>query len=1071
MPRLLCTLSLVCLLLTLPACGRPADTSAPVATGPKVEDTGPATKDEENRTKKEDQAESVEIVIQAAQLPDRKLEVRDCLLRLKLAQLYGTTALPSEEKQLAALTDNDARTAALVTATGEAPLELVYGFGEQTVTPMELIVLLPERIPPGAAAARVEVLGSSVSPVTGYQFLRADPLEASERVQRFKLRPQGAKWVMLRFLPTMRSQRVAVAEIALLGKPGVPASAYSFKEAPVQALELLTRLKAIKGVQLALTDDEAKLVADVENGRFRSASLAEAALLAGGIRDSQKRKHYLDKIDALAEQVKKHLAEDKSSVANGEKLLGWLHAGAMTKGYKADQSDLHVILDGQTFNCLSSAILYVALAHKLGLDARGIEVPDHAFAIVYDGNQHADVETTTRRGFNPSRDPEVVNEFEKITRFVYIPDSNRDKRREVREAGLVALVYYNHGVGLVKQGRYPEALAAFFRALSLDREQMQSVHNALVTLTLWGLDLSKRGRFDEALAVVAAGIELAPRDAGLNYARVEVWFRYADAELGKNGEEAALAVLRQAGEAVPDGPFSRLQAWLTIRKGEPLVKGKKWEEALALVPPALPKIDPEGQKELRQWQAGVYVGWSRSELEAGRFEQALAVLERGIKEFPKDGRFPALLGATAHDWARQTQFRDDAKQVREAIADLRTKHPNQPALEEAAKQMAFWLVIELQEKGKHEEALSAIRPGGPLYPGEADARELLRAVYDNWAWTFIQKKDWKGAFEVYAKALEKHPDDPHLKANLAWVVHQWLSAVEKDQGPEKMKALMAQVKKEHGKLADYIGISAAKIWEGIQALKKEGRYREARELLDRQRELLRDPKKARDMYLVLFDGWAHHHVEAGEQPTAINVYEDALRQFPGDQHLENNLAVVVQRWTLKLQKEGDEARAKEILLQSLVRFAGAKKIEEVARDHVPLLVQDLRQDGKYEEALAALARHRDLLLELHGEKAREAELRLARDVYHVWADSFADKEEWDKALDIYRNGLKRYPKYSELLEGGAGVWDRRARKHFEPKEWDKAIEVYDLGLKEFPESRLLKHNREVCVQRKKRAQG
>jgi tetratricopeptide (TPR) repeat protein len=489
MPRLIRFFSLLILLLTVSACNR-----ASVEPQPEPDPSVNVDSQPDPRT---------EVTLE---LSNRKIVVTDCLLRSSNTKRHSTTALPSEDGQLANLMDNDARTISTLSAAPDAPLDLIYEFSE-TATPQELVVLLPERLPPGASIARVEVLGSSLSPATGFQFLRADPLENTKEVQRFRLRPQGVKWVMLRFQPATGSQRVAVAEIALLGKWELPKSAYAFKESPVKAIELLAGLQAVQGVQVALDVDEAKLVADVSNGRFKTGSLAEAAFFAGGVRDAQKRKQYLEQINALAKEAKKELGGVKSPTEKGDKLLTWLHNKALVKGYKADQSDLHTILDEHDFNCLSSAILYVALADKLGLDARGIEVPDHAFAIVYDKKDHADVETTTPRGFNPQRD--AIEEFANKTNFVYIPDSNRDKRREVRDAGLAALVYYNHGVDRLQEKRYPEALAAFFRALSLDRESARAVQNALVTLARWGLHLSEQGRFEDAIAVAAAGVNLA----------------------------------------------------------------------------------------------------------------------------------------------------------------------------------------------------------------------------------------------------------------------------------------------------------------------------------------------------------------------------------------------------------------------------------------------------------------------------------------------------------------------------------------------------------------------------------
>src|SRR5262249_53958886 len=313
----------------------------------------------------------------------RKILVRDCLLRLPKAQRVATTALPRDRDRLALLTDNDAATSPLLPATRNPPPDAVYHFGGAEVTPHELVVLLPETTPADARTARVEVLTSTVSADTGFQLVRADPLEATDRVQRFRLRPEVAKWVMIRFIPGMRADRVAVAEVALLGKVGPPESPYAFKESPVKAIDLIDKLKGMSGVPVALSRDEADLVADVKDGVFRKWPFADAALFVSGVTDADKRKEYRAKIDALATEAKKELEGTESVEAKGEKLLVWLHKKAMAGGYVAGQTDLTPILDRGVFNCVSSAVLYNALAKELKLDARGIQVPDHAFSILY----------------------------------------------------------------------------------------------------------------------------------------------------------------------------------------------------------------------------------------------------------------------------------------------------------------------------------------------------------------------------------------------------------------------------------------------------------------------------------------------------------------------------------------------------------------------------------------------------------------------------------------------------------------------------------------------------------------
>lgn len=1044
----------------------------------------------------------------AVTLGDRKILIRDCLLRLPKTKQVATTALPGDRNRLIALTDNDAATSALMPATRNLPLDVVYHFGGDEVTPRELVVLLPEIAVANARTARVEVFASSVSADTGFQFLRADPLEETDRVQRFRLRPQVAKWVMIRFVPAIRAERVAVAEVALLGRVGPPESPYAFKESPAKAIDVIEKLKGIAGAPVALSSDEESLIADVKDGKFSKWSFADAALFVSGTREADKRKEYLTKIDALGSEAEKALAGIKNVEERSEKLLRWLHEKALAGGYIAGQTDVQPILDRGQFNCVSSAVLYNVLAKRLGLDVRGIQVPDHAFSIVYEGTKHFDVETTIAEGFNPIRDKAAVAEFESRTGFHYIPDSNRDQRREVTEAGMLAMVYFNHGVDLFNSGRFPAALDAFFCALCLDREQATATRGALTALAAWAVVEGAAGKFTEARSIVRSGLELAPNDARLRYARIHVWANYAQREFVRGGLDAGLTTLREAIADAPDGPFVQLQAWLVIQPGEALVADKKWEEAIALIEPALAKVDPPAREELLRWRGGVFMLWANEEIAAGRFEKALEIVERGLKLHPKDGRFPDLLTAVARNWVHTSYKEKGADGARQVIATLNEKGAKRPEMREAAKRAPYWLVIELQEDGKPDEAEALLADKGPLVPGEVDEKQILRDAFDHWAGSLLDKRDYRGAFGVYVRALGRLPDDPVMIAHMAYVLHRWFGSIEKAEGVEKAKELIARLREENPKLQAHIGLSTATAWTSIRALRDGGQYPEALEALDRFKEVLSKDDEVRNMYHHLYDHWADQHIQKKDHARAVDVYELAVQWSPKDRHVWNNLAATAQEWALRLQAEGQEGEAKSVLLRMLVRFAEVPDVAKIVRDHVPLVVQELRRAGKYSEALATLDRHWDLLQELHGDKAEKERRQIARQVYHVWADTFQEKQQWEKAVEVYEKGfqhlpkdkelqsgaagvyydwaktfrdkkewvkalevfekgIKRLPEDKELTDHAAGVYDQWARTFFE-KDWDAAIAKYDEGLKRFPKSSLLKNNREFCEAKKKR---
>jgi tetratricopeptide (TPR) repeat protein len=187
-------------------------------------------------------------------------------------------------------------------------------------------------------------------------------------------------------------------------------------------------------------------------------------------------------------------------------------------------------------------------------------------------------------------------------------------------------------------------------------------------------------------------------------------------------------------------------------------------------------------------------------------------------------------------------------------------------------------------------------------------------------------------------------------------------------------------------------------------------------------------------------------------------------------------------------------------------------VAEVARNHVPLVVQDLIGAGKYQEALVALERKRGLLRELHGDKADTERATLGGRVYDAWARSqvrqkewsgavakydeglkqfpdssllkhnrplvygewaeeYEKNKEWDKALKVYEDGRRHLPDERVLREYTARVYDLWAKTFISREDWDAAIAKYNEGLKKIPESHVLKNNKEYCEEKRKKKAG
>lgn len=74
-------------------------------------------------------------------------------------------------------------------------------------------------------------------------------------------------------------------------------------------------------------------------------------------------------------------------------------------GYQLNQSTLSGIFHTQTYNCISSALLYGVLAQRVGLKVSGAIMPSHAFILVeLETGDQIEVETTSPAGFDVLRD-------------------------------------------------------------------------------------------------------------------------------------------------------------------------------------------------------------------------------------------------------------------------------------------------------------------------------------------------------------------------------------------------------------------------------------------------------------------------------------------------------------------------------------------------------------------------------------------------------------------------------------------------------------------------------------------
>ena len=551
--------------------------------------------------------------------------------------------------------DGDVSTLARLDVEGGIALDFLFEFGEEGVGPQEIILTIPD----GSTDARplsFDLLVSSVSPTTGFRSIKSERLDSLKPSQKFQFRPVAARWLMIRLFPAQEAQEMLLAGIVVNGTLGPPETVYAFGETPANALEVIEGLSILGDTSFGLTDQERTIFSRVSGGELNQRDFEEIVLFASGVRDAVTRADHVAQIDRLEASLRTQINIDAQPLDVGQALLTWLHGNVLTDGYVEGQTDLSVVLSDAKFNCVSSAVIYNILGQRIGLDMRAIEVPDHAFSILYNGTDHADVETTTSQGFNPRRDR--VTDFENLTGFQYIPESNRSQRREIGRAGLAALIYYNHGVEFYRKGMYHEALLANFRAMSLDPESSSAATNALAAMGKWSRELSDGQNWEEAVLVAALGRRLAPKDSAFVDNQMAIWQNWAFAVAEGGGFGDALNLLSRGAVDVPDADFDPIRAALFIRPAEAELKAGHWDAALVLANLGLESLKGPSRKDVDDWRENLFLRHANTTIRTTNYSAAADILADGIKFYPNSRSLAQTVRFLAQEWAADKQDYD-----------------------------------------------------------------------------------------------------------------------------------------------------------------------------------------------------------------------------------------------------------------------------------------------------------------------------------------------------------------------------------------------------------------------------
>jgi Transglutaminase-like superfamily len=423
-----------------------------------------------------------------------------------------------------------------------------------------------------------------------------------------------------------------------------------------------------------LTPPEVAALAGLERARQGDAHalLALAVMSSGGPRDAATYARVTQRFDAFVAEVRPRVAAAADDWHRGYELHRAMHrglfGGASPSGdaredlsrYEFSQASLTEIFSSGKYNCLSSAMLFVALARAFDMPVRAAAVPTHVFVeLGAPGRKIVEIETTSPTGFDWVHD----------ARFYRDDAASWSSRRGLRP---VTLEEYEH-----RRILEPYQLMAL---------ALRNVHV--------GESEDDRARGDELAGFVDR------EDAELVRIRVQTYTNEAShlyeakawRTMAKLFDVTRPAILEIASRS-SDAKVLALASWATWYHAYALTVVGRREEGLALVTEGLPRVDPswEDARQLRDNFVSVVNDRLAELMEAKDFSGAADVFGRFREACRGDRICSGNAGSNFLNWTGSHENTGDwlsARQVlqrcvtelpaetrcRDALADLESRH-------------------------------------------------------------------------------------------------------------------------------------------------------------------------------------------------------------------------------------------------------------------------------------------------------------------------------------------------------------------------------------------------------------
>ncbi len=597
------------------------------------------------------------------------------------------------------------------------------------------------------------------------------------------------------------------------------------------------------------------------------------------------------------------------------------------------------------------------------------------------------------------------------------------------------------------EGDLDTAKRAVEEALSVDpADTTAKALNAILSKEI--AERSKRKKIDEfvtearkeiALRHYTSALDLLQQAEGVDPSVGEVHQLMRSATAGREHERRRRA-LEEAGTEIED-LLNRDEYSLACSKADQAIQ--KFPEDLGLL-----KLRSFAEKQRDAWARRLFIeaqiNTARQLLDAGQLVRAHGILNEALERYPDDSGMISLLSIVTEGIARQEAQRKES----ERQAAEKRRYIN----------LQISAAAELQRYGQTAQALAKLRDALQHYPDSEELRSQLIAAEDQLAREEDQRKRAEQearrrreevekeiaasrqllgsrqtgrALVVLQQALQRFPESEELKSELEFTQRRLaVELAERERAEQEARRRLADIEIEIGKALQLMNSGQAS--QAVASLEQAfSRYPDSEplktqlELAQRrlaleqaERERTQQERRRRDAEIEKEIGAAQQLFESNQAGRALAALEQALRRYPEDEKLKSKYEFVQQRIAVEKSKQEQEARRRQIWIDSEITVTRELLDSKQASKAVAALEQVIRQfpDSEELKAQLELARRR-LAIEQAERQRAELEARLKqeeidREIASAW--QLLDNQQTSQAAASLEQAVRRFPESKEL---------------------------------------------------------